>query len=118
MGLPVSIVCQAAKKDCVFVQLEDSRNTFTVELLTKIRTAMSVLSLRTYGILRKKGHSHTDKDLLAEMCRLYVQQIDFTQDISGSVIFSLSLENPCTDLFDAIKELGALIGMPYSKEYT
>jgi hypothetical protein len=30
MGLPVSLVCQAVDKDCVFVQLEDARNSFTV----------------------------------------------------------------------------------------
>jgi hypothetical protein len=65
MGLPVSIVCQAAKKDCVFVQLEDSRNIFTPELLAKIRAAVSVLALRTYRVLRKKGHDHKDKELLA-----------------------------------------------------
>jgi hypothetical protein len=51
------------------------------------------------------------------MLMLYVRQIDFTQDISGSVIFSLSLETPCTDLFDAIKELSVLIEIPYSGDY-
>jgi len=30
MGLPVNLVCQAVDKDCVFVQLEDARNSFTV----------------------------------------------------------------------------------------
>jgi len=30
IGLPVSLVCQAVDKDCVFIQLEDARNSFTV----------------------------------------------------------------------------------------
>jgi hypothetical protein len=32
-------------------------------------------------------------------------------------MFSISLESPCNDLLSAIKELGDLIGMEYSKEY-
>ena len=50
----------------------------------------------------------------AQIQRIYVRQIDYTQDISGAIIFSLSLESPCTKLFDAIRELGDLIGMTKS----
>ena len=53
MGLPVSFVYQAAKSDCVFIQLEDARNAFTDDLMMNLRKAVSVLTLRTYAILKK-----------------------------------------------------------------
>jgi hypothetical protein len=65
MGLPVSLVCQAAKKDCVFIQLEDARNLFTVDLIRNLRKAVSTLTLRTYVIMRKKGYMEGDEHLLS-----------------------------------------------------
>lgn len=78
MGLPVSLICQAAKKDCVLIQLEDARNLFTADLVKNIRKAVSVLTLRTYFILKKKGHADNDEYLLSEMRRLFARQFDFT----------------------------------------
>ena len=51
----------------------------------------------------------------AQIQRIYVHQIDHTQDISGAIIFSLSLANPCSELHAVIKELGKLIGMSKSE---
>jgi hypothetical protein len=56
-------VYHAVKKDCVFVQLKESRNAFTPQLITNIRKAMAVLILRTYSLLRKKGYSHKGKKM-------------------------------------------------------
>jgi len=55
----------------------------------------------------KKGFAANSEIMEEEITRIYVRQIDFTQDISG---FFLILGN----LFGIIKELGKLIGMGYS----
>lgn len=57
MGLPVSLVCQSVKSDYVMIQLEDARNMFTADLMRNLRKAVSVLTLRTYVVLRKQGYS-------------------------------------------------------------
>ena len=103
MGLPVSLVCQAVDKDCVFVQIEDARNNFTAELLGNIRSAIAHLVIKTYILLRWSGYGHNTKYMRAQIQRIYVRQIDYTQDISGAIIFSLSLANPCSELHAAIK---------------
>ena len=115
MGLPVSLVCQAVDKDCVFVQLEDARNSFTAELLGNIRSAIAHLIIKTYILLRWNGYKHNSKYMRAQIQRIYVHQIDYTQDISGAIIFSLSLATPCSELHVVIKELGELIGMSKSE---
>ena len=103
IGLPVNLVCQAVDKDCVFIQLEDARNSFTVELLGNIRSAIAHMIIKTYILLRWSGYEHNSKYMRAQIQRIYVRQIDYTQDISGAIIFSLSLANPCSELHAAIK---------------
>ena len=119
MGLPVKHVGHSVKADYVFIQLDDARNMFTSALMKSLRNTVSVLTLRTYLALIKKGFNEENDEeyILSELRKVIVRQFDFTQDISGFIMFSTSLANPCTDLFNAIKELGDLIGMEYSKEY-
>jgi hypothetical protein len=71
MKIPVRLVCQAVGEDYVFVQLEESRNVFTSELVTNIRKAMATLILRTYYKLLKKRCSF--KKIKKELTRLYVK---------------------------------------------
>lgn len=50
MGIPVNTVYHAVKAGFVFVQLKESRNAFTYELVAKLRKSISVLTLRTYVV--------------------------------------------------------------------
>jgi hypothetical protein len=54
MGIPVNYICQAAKRDHIFLQLKESRNEFTEELIANLRKAVATLTLRTYIKLRKE----------------------------------------------------------------
>jgi hypothetical protein len=67
----VRYVCQSARPDNVFIQLEDTRNIFTDDLMTKIRNVVATLTLRTYYILKRRDYD--DQDILAELSRLFVR---------------------------------------------
>ena len=72
-SIPVNTVYHAVKTDCVFVQLKESRNAFTPQLVANIKKAMATIVLRTYRILRKKGYSHRGKQIKEQLERLYVR---------------------------------------------
>jgi hypothetical protein len=75
MGLPVSYVGQAVRSDCVFIQLNDARNAFTAQLIECLRLAVSVLTLKTYITLIKKGFSEEKNGeyILSELRKLFVR---------------------------------------------
>ena len=102
------------------MQLSESRNAFTLELVNKLKTIVEKLVEKTREVLSKQKRKVSARKLKEELDRLYVYQIDYTQDIAGFIMF-LTLysqkDEQGNKVLGLLEELGNLIGMRYSREY-
>lgn len=71
-GLHVKLVYQGVRKDTVFVQLSESRNAFTLELVNKLKSIVKKLVEKTREALSKQKRKVSARKLKEELDRLYV----------------------------------------------